>query len=553
LNIVNLHPKGTRARVLLTSVFGPYAQDDQFGSRRVNPMELYHNQVTRAQGSFSLRMFHRSWGIMMIQENISAPSTLLDFPTRQAFARELTRQPYDIVGISSIIVNIGKVREMCRMVRALSPGSTIVVGGHVAAIPSIEHLIDADHIVRGDGIAWMRGFLGEDVTAAIRHPHIVSGFGVRTMGIKVPAPSGSTAATIIPSVGCPLGCNFCTTSAFFGGKGNFLNFYQTGEELFRVMCEMESSMKVRSFFMMDENFLLHRKRAMELLGRMKAERKAWELYVFSSANAISKYTMRELVELGVSWIWMGLESPRSSYAKLQGHDTLALTRELHRHGIKLLGSTIIGLEHHTPDNIRDEIEHAVAHETDFHQFMLYTPVPGTPLYQEMEQKRLLLDVDLADIHGQHKFNFTHAAISRDDSRRFLDAAFQRDFQRNGPSLYRICRTTLEGWKRYKNDGDPRVRERFAREIGSIKMAYSGILWAMERQLRRTNETTSRQIRALRQEISGEFGVVPRMIAGLLGPLLLWTSRREQKQLAHGKTYEPKTFIEHRNWNAQTGH
>jgi len=345
---VYVHPKGSQARVLLTSVFGPYAQDDDFGSRRVNPMELYHNQVTRAQGSFSLRMFHRSWGIMMIQENISAPSTLLDFPTREAFAKELTAHHYDIVGISSIIVNIGKVREMCQMARRLSPGSTIVVGGHVSAIPDIEHMIDADHIVRGDGIAWMRGFLGEDVSAPIRHPHITSGFDVRTMGIKVPAQAGSTAATVIPSVGCPLGCNFCTTSAFFGGKGKFLNFYQTGEELFDVMCEMESSMKVRSFFIMDENFLLYRRRAMELLDRMKAKGKAWALYVFSSANAINKYTMRELVELGISWIWMGLESKRSGYAKLQGHDTMALTKELRQHGIKLLGSTIIGLEHHTP-------------------------------------------------------------------------------------------------------------------------------------------------------------------------------------------------------------
>ena len=47
------HPKGVRARVLLSSVFGPYAQDDEFGSRTINPMELYHNQVTKAQGSFS--------------------------------------------------------------------------------------------------------------------------------------------------------------------------------------------------------------------------------------------------------------------------------------------------------------------------------------------------------------------------------------------------------------------------------------------------------------------------------------------------------------------
>ncbi|HEY1338194.1 MAG TPA: radical SAM protein, partial [Bryobacteraceae bacterium] len=151
-----------------------------------------------------------------------------------------------------------------------------------------------------------------------------------------------------------------------GGKGRYLNFYNTGEELFGVMAEMESKLSVRSFFMMDENFLLHKRRALELLERMKRAGKAWALYVFSSANAIRQYSMRELVELGVSWIWMGLESPGSKYTKLEGADTQALTAELRSHGIKLLGSTIVGLEHHTLENIQDEIEHAVAHDTDFH-------------------------------------------------------------------------------------------------------------------------------------------------------------------------------------------
>ena len=86
-------------------------------SRAINPAELYHNQVTRAQGPFSLRMFHRSWGLMFIHQNISAPSTLLDFPTRERFVQELTAHEDDIVGISSIVVNVGKVREMCRLVR----------------------------------------------------------------------------------------------------------------------------------------------------------------------------------------------------------------------------------------------------------------------------------------------------------------------------------------------------------------------------------------------------------------------------------------------------
>jgi radical SAM superfamily enzyme YgiQ (UPF0313 family) len=543
------HPKRSAARVLLASVFGPYAQDDEFGSRKINPMELYHNQVTRAQGPFSLRMFHRSWGILMIQENISAPTTVLDFPTREAFEAELRAHQYDVVGITSIIVNVGKVREMCRMVREISPRSTIVVGGHVSAIPGIEKMVDADHIVRGDGIAWMRRFLGEDESAPIRHPEIISGFGGKTMGMKLPGRKGGTAATIIPSVGCPMGCNFCTTSAFFGGKGRFLNFYDSGDELFGVMSRMEERLGVQSFFMMDENFLLHKRRALQLLERMKQASKPWALYVFSSANAIRQYTMRELVELGVSWVWMGLESPKSSYVKLEGTDTHQLTAEMRRHGIKVLGSTIVGLEHHTPENIAEEIEYAVEHDTDFHQFMLYTPVPGTPLHAEMTREgRMFEDVNLADIHGQHQFNFRHAAISREDSKRFLDNAFRRDYERNGPSIYRICRTTLEGWKRYKNDPDPRVRARFAWEARALRDGYSAALWAMEKHLKRTNQAVAQNVRAVRQGIAREFGLVSSLVSHVIGPLLLWSARREERRLAAGETYEPETIVQRRNWD-----
>jgi radical SAM superfamily enzyme YgiQ (UPF0313 family) len=534
--------------VLLSSVFGPYAKDDEFGSRAINPMELYHNQVTRAQGAFSLRMFHRSWGIMMIQANITAPCTVLDFPTRKAFAKELTTQQYDVVGISSIIVNVKKVREMCRMVRELSPQSTIIIGGHVTATPNVEDFVDADHFVRGEGISWMRRYLGEDTHAPIKHPPIISGIQTRSMGLRLPERRGTTAATIIPSVGCPMGCSFCTTSSFFGGKGNFYNFYETGDELYEIMNNFEKTLGVQAFFIMDENFLLHRKRALELLVRMKEAGKSWSIAVFASANAVRKYTMQELVELGISWVWIGLESEHTSYSKLQGMNTKELTREMRQHGIRVQGSTIIGLEHHTPGNIRAEIEHAVNHETDFHQFMLYTPVPGTPLHKQMsEQGRMLDFVELADIHGQFKFNFKHAAISREDSKRFLDWAFRRDFEQNGPSLYRMCQTMLQGWQRYRDYPDPRVRERFAREMDKLKNGYNAALWAMEHQLRAVNHNVSEQIRKLRKEVDSESGIAGRISSRVLGRVLLWTLRREERRLASGKTYEPPTFLERTNW------
>jgi radical SAM superfamily enzyme YgiQ (UPF0313 family) len=549
---VPAHPLGSRARLLLSSVFSPYARDDEFGSRAINPMELYQNQVTREQGPFSLRMFHRSWGLMLIQHNIRAPSTLLDFPTRERFIRELLENRYDVVGISSIIVNVGKVREMCRLVREHSPGSVIVVGGHVAAIPDIEQRIDADHVVRGEGVRWLRQYLGDDPERPIQHPEIESSFSFRVMGLPAPRGGGDASATIIPSVGCPMGCNFCTTSAFFGGKGHVVNFFESGQELFDVMCRAESRLGVSSFFVMDENFLLYRKRALELLERMKAHGKSWSLYAFSSANALAKYTLRELVELGVDWVWLGLESARSGYGKLKGADTTALTRELQDHGIHVLGSTIIGLEHHTPANIEEEVAAAVSHDVDCHQFMLYTPVPGTPLYQQMEAEgRLLQNVDLADIHGQDRFNFRHAAIPREASKDLLDGAFRRDYQRNGPSLFRMLRTMRNGYRRYHDDPDPRVRARMARVADRLRGGFGASLWAMERYLRRSNPPVSERIRSLRLEVGRELGLRARVTHALLGPLLLFTSRREARRFPRGRPMEPRTFVERHNWRGMT--
>jgi len=281
---------------------------------------------------------------------------------------------------------------------------------------------------------------------------------------------------------------------------------------------------------------------------MREAGKSWELSVFCSANAIRKYTMQELVELGISWVWLGLESPHSTYSKLQDADTRQLTRELRENGIRVQGSTIIGLEHHTPENMADEIEYAVGHQTDFHQFMLYTPVPGTPLHKQMtEQGRILQDIDPADIHGQYKFNFRHAVISRDDSKKFLDWAFWRDFEANGPSLYRMCQTLFQGWQRYKDYPDPRVRERFTREMKKVSSTYSAALWAMQREFRKVDRRVSDQIHSLRREIGKEFPIVARLTATLLGPVLLWTTRREEKWLASGGTYEPPTIVERRNW------
>jgi len=220
----------------------------------INPMELYHNQVTRVQGGFSLRMFHRSFELLMLQANIDAPCTVLDFASIERFVQELCDQSYDIIGISAIFPNIEKVRVMCQLIRKFQPHADIVVGGHITNHKDLSQEIDADYIVRGDGIAWFRQFLDQPIDAPVKHPAVLSAFGTRILGINLSDKAKDTAAILIPSVGCSVGCNFCSTSALFGGKGKFVNFYETGDELFEVMSRLESTLKVNSFLFLMKIF-----------------------------------------------------------------------------------------------------------------------------------------------------------------------------------------------------------------------------------------------------------------------------------------------------------
>ena len=543
-----IHPMGSQARVLLSSVFGPYAQDDEYGSRTINPMELFHNQVTRVQGPFSLRIFNRSWGLMLIQKNIEAPCTLLDFPALERFIEEIRTHQYDIVGISSIMVNVLKVKKMCELVRRYLPHALIVIGGHISNLPNLSNLIDADHIVKGEGIRWFRRFLGEDVDRPIQHPRVYTNIGTRTLGIRVRLKPEDDIATLIPSVGCPQGCNFCSTSAMFGGKGKFVNFYETGDELFEIMCQLESAMKVRSFFVMDENFLLHQRRALRLLELMESYDKAWSLHIFSSAEVLRSYTIEQLVSMGLSWVWMGLEGEDSQYTKLHGVNTFNLVRELRSHGIRVLGSTIIGLENHTPRNIDEIIEYAVRHNSDFHQFMLYMPLPGTPLYTEIASKGLLKhesELSLPDQHGQCKFNYFHPHIKGGLEEELLLRAFERDYEINGPSLVRMIHTGLNGWKRYKNHPDKRIQRRIAWESRDLAKRGTAVVAAAKAYFTE-NQILHATISSLLEDLCNEFGPKARRAADLAGPLVLEQIMEEKHRLQQGVIYEPPTFYEKSN-------
>jgi len=265
-------------RVLLTSVFKPFAVDDLY-SRKESVMELLRNQLTKNQGPFCMRTYHNSYGIHAIAKNLEAPATVLDFPTLGRFRKEVAKD-YDYVGITSIMPNFQKAKKMVEVTREMSPKSEIIIGGFCASVPDIQKMMDVDHVCVGEGISFMRRLLGEPAEFEFVNPDVFAEnreiFGVPLFGVQ-------QNPHIVVGLGCSYGCDFCSVTHFFGRK--HIRFYQSGVKLFEEMVRVEKKFRSNVIvFVGDDNFLLDRKRAEELRQCVVESGRVFKTFIFGSAD-----------------------------------------------------------------------------------------------------------------------------------------------------------------------------------------------------------------------------------------------------------------------------
>ncbi|MCP4678504.1 MAG: radical SAM protein [Deltaproteobacteria bacterium] len=524
-------------RILLTGVFGPYGVDDEYG-RKENIMELFHNQVTKGQGTASFRFLHRSFGLYFIAANLDADVTVLDFPSKKRFEREI-KKGYDIVGISFIAPNFTKAREMGRLIRTHAPDSTIILGGHGAAIEGVEKQIDCDHVAKGEGIRWMRRFIGQNLDDPFVHPAMPSTERQSIYGVPLPGP---TAGLLVTGVGCVNGCSFCCTSHFF--QKTYTPFIGDGRELFETCRRIADIRGSDTFFIMDENFLKKRERAMELIAEMEKHNRFFKFHVFSSAEALTAFGMDNLVRLGAQFVWIGFESQsrQDTFVKNKGIDPKQLVKDMRDRGVSVLASGILCMEHHTPENIQEDIDFLVGLEADLVQFMLLTPLPTTALYQDHKARGIFKeDVAWEDSHGQKKLNYHHPAFSDDEPEQWLNKAFRQEFEVNSSSMYRVADTSVRGYNylaaKPSLDACLEARkaqlEERAREYGCMT---STIAWYA------VNEKERQRAHELRRDLQAAFGKPTikekLMRAGALAMAIRWRLRTRLV----GDRIQPATIV-----------
>jgi hypothetical protein len=177
--------------------------------------------------------------------------------------------------------------------------------------------------------------------------------------------------------------------------------------------------------------------------------------------------------------------------------------------------------------------------------MLYSPSPGTPLYHDLAAKGQLKDEEefpWADWHGQLAFSWRHPGITDGQETEFIVRAFERDFQANGPSVVRVLRTALKGWKRYKDHPNPGIRRRFSREARRLSKVGAAVV-AATKEYYRDDEALHAKMSELLGDLCDEFGAHTQELAEAAGSHLVEQIRAEEVRLADGWAYEPPMFYE----------
>jgi len=114
----------------------------------------------------------------------------------------------------------------------------------------------------------------------------------------------------------------------------------------------------------------------------------------------------------------------------------------------VLASGILCMEHHTPENIQEDIDHLVDLEADFTQFMLLTPLPTTALYLEKKASGLLRqELPYEEWHGQKMLNYDHPHFPGEAPERWIRRAFRQEHEENSSSIYRVTDTACRGFLR----------------------------------------------------------------------------------------------------------
>ena len=327
----------------------------------------------------------------------------------------------DLVAISAITSTAPQSYKLADMMRAA--GKIVVMGGTHTSFMADEGMQHADFIVRGEG-----EFAFQELVDAIQRGDgfaKIQNLTYRTDDGRVvsnperpkipnldvnPIPdyhliSGWKPGGIVSvatSRGCPFSCTFCSVPGMYGHAFRTHSIDRVLEELQRHKGNMYT-------FFADDIFTANKKRVKDLLRKMIERNLTPEWGAQVRTETVDDPELLQLMRDSNCFnVYVGFESinPRTLKLFQKKQDLAKIERSIerfHAHKIRIHGMFVVGSDEDDVETLDATAEFALKHDIDSIQFMILTPIPGSPDWESIYAKgeKYVLDHNWSLYDGHH--------------------------------------------------------------------------------------------------------------------------------------------------------
>ncbi len=304
----------------------------------------------------------------------------------------------DYLIISSLTSTAQRGYRIAKAFKRDNPHGKVIIGGIHATFKPSEAMQYADTVAIGEG---------EEIffEALKTNKRVIQGRPLSDMD-TLPTPNFSLikdfkpkTAPIMTSRGCPYDCNFCSVTQMFGRGYRFRN-----TDL--VIKDLEA-IKQKNVFFYDDHFMANKNRTKELLSKMKENgiNKRWDAQMRVEIGN-DEALLKQMSDTGCDIAYIGLESVNEktlkSYRKSQNVNYIRNTiKKLHDYGIKLHGMFVLGSDYDNKNTIKQTLEFSEANDLDTVQYAILTPLPGTEVYNNLNNQKRIITKDWDYYDGLH--------------------------------------------------------------------------------------------------------------------------------------------------------
>ena len=193
-------------------------------------------------------------------------------------------------------------------------------------------------------------------------------------------------ASIYTSLGCPYQCTFCCINAPFGGTGYRRRSPKAVVDEIQMLHDKYG---VKTFKITDEMFILKEGHYTEICGRLidSGLGDKINIWAYARIDTVKPQTLQMLRMAGFQWLALGIESGSEhvrdgAKKKLAQRDVINTVRSIQAGGINVIANYMFGLQDDDLYTMAQTLDLAMELNTEFVNFYTTMAYPGSKLYEQ---------------------------------------------------------------------------------------------------------------------------------------------------------------------------